>query len=187
MQLINPKGYEMSSLKVTAGQNFPAITVSKLGGGELELSQPAGGHDWRAVVVYRGKHCPICTNYLKTLNELLPQFNDLGIDVVAVSGDPEEKAKVQIGEINPDFQVGFGLTLDQMASLGLYISHPRSPQETDQPFAEPGFFIVNSDGNIQVTDISNAPFSRPELNSMLMGLKFIRNPENNYPIRGTYT
>ena len=38
---------------------------------------------------------------------------------------------------------------------------------------------------VQVTDISNAPFARPDLKTLLGGLRFIRNPENNYPIRGT--
>ena len=177
----------MTDTKPVAAGTFPDITVSKLGGGDLSLSKPDGGHDWRMVIVYRGKHCPICTNYLKTLNELLPEFNDLGIDVVAVSADSEENAQSQINEVKPDYDVGYDLTIEQMQELGLYISHPRSPEETDRPFPEPGFFVLNAKGDIQIVDISNAPFARPELNSMLMGLKFIRNPENNYPIRGTYT
>ena len=72
-----------------------------------------------------------------------------------------------------------------MKQLGLYISIPRSEKETDHNFAEPGMFIVNQDGNIQVVDISNNPFVRPEIDTLLSGLQWIRNPENNYPIRGT--
>lgn len=176
----------MKVSKLRAGEAFPQIIVQKFGGGDVELSRPGGAHDWRMVVVYRGKHCPICTKYLKTLNELLPKFQALGVDVVAVSADSEERASQQISEIEPDFDVGYGLTLSQMQDLGLYISHPRSPQEAEDPFAEPGFFVINADGDIQIVDISNAPFARPDLNAMLMGLTFIRNPENNYPIRGTY-
>jgi len=41
-----------------------------------------------------------------------------------------------------------------MKSLGLYVSEPRSEQETDRPFAEPGVFVVNADGLLQVLDIS---------------------------------
>lgn len=176
----------MITKKLTAGDAFPNVTVSKLGGGEIDLSKPADSHDWQIVVVYRGKHCPICTSYLKTLNELLPQFNALGVNVVAVSADSAEKAELQINEIKPDFEVGYDLTIDQMQTLGLYISNPRSLEETNRPFSEPGFFVINNEGNIQIIDISNAPFARPELNSMLMGLTFIRNPSNNYPIRGAY-
>lgn len=176
----------MTSPKITAGSPFPAVSTAKLGGGTLELGKPQGGHDWQMVVVYRGKHCPMCTTYLKDLNAKLPDFHNLGIDVVAVSADPQDKAQDQIDLVNPDFAVGYDLSVDQMQQLGLYVSHPRSSEETDRPFAEPGIFVVNADSAVQVTDISNAPFVRPELNTLLGGLGFIRNPDNNYPIRGTF-
>ncbi|MFX0541483.1 redoxin domain-containing protein [Roseovarius sp. S4756] len=75
-----------------AGQDFPRSQVQRLGGGTLTLGQPDGGHDWRAVVVYRGLHCPICKTYLTQLEEIKPEFLDAGVDVGALSGDPEEKA-----------------------------------------------------------------------------------------------
>jgi hypothetical protein len=43
---------------------------------------------------------------------------------------------------------------------------------------------VNSEGKLHVVDISNNPFVRPELQSLISGLDWIRNPANNYPIRG---
>lgn len=176
----------MTTAKLQAGQRFPTITVRKLNGGEIDLGTPVGSHDWRLLIVYRGMHCPICTKHLSSLNKLLPELNALGIDVVAVSADPQEKAEAQMAEVAPDFDVGYGLTIEQMRTLGLYISKPRSAAETDRPFAEPGLFVINAEGEVQVLDISNAPFARPDLNSLLMGLKFIRNPENAYPIRGTH-
>jgi len=78
----------------------------------------------------------------------------------------------------------WGLTIEQMQQLGLYISYPRSDKETDHPFAEPGLFVVNAEGNVQVVDVSNNPFVRPDIEQMYSGLKWIR--ENDYPIRGTY-
>jgi hypothetical protein len=68
-------------------------------------------------------------------------------------------------------------------ALGLYISEPRSPQETDRPFAEPGLFVINPKGRVQIADISHAPFARPDLSGILNGIKVIQ--ERNYPIRGT--
>lgn len=135
------------------------------------------------VVVYRGKHCPICRTYLENLDGLLDQFKEIRTEVVAISGDPKEKAEAEAQAEGWRFPVGYDLSLDQMRSLGLYISEPRSPRETDRPFPEPGLFIVNPEGNIQVIDISNAPFARPDLDGVLKGLKFIQ--EHQYPIRGT--
>lgn len=176
----------MQENKPNPGQPFPDITVPKLGGGELKLSPASREYDWLLIVVYRGKHCPICTNYLNELNELLPRFRQAGVDVVAISADSEQQAEEQIQLVKPDFDVGYGLSIEQMQTLGLYLSNPRSEAETDHVFSEPGLFVVNSENKLQVLDISNAPFARPGLASMIMGLNFIRNPENNYPIRGTY-
>jgi peroxiredoxin len=167
-----------------AGQPFPKTDVAKLGGGTTTLGTPEDGHDWQLVVVYRGLHCPICKTYLETLDKLQGKFNEQGIDVIAVSGDPEDKARQMKDEHGAGLKVGYGLSIAEMNKLGLYVSDPRSPQETDRPFPEPAVFVINGEGNIQIVDVSNAPFSRPDLERLLNGLKFIR--ENDYPIRGTH-
>lgn len=76
--------------KLQAGALMPALTVPKIGGGEVTIGSAAG---WQMVVVYRGKHCPICRTYLKTLDRLLDDFHGIGTEVVAVSADPQEKAE----------------------------------------------------------------------------------------------
>ena len=169
---------------VNAGAAFPATTVAKLGGGTLTLGTPAEGRDWQMVVVYRGLHCPKCKTYLAKLETLLPDYHAEGVDVVIVSSDPVEKAQGMVDEMGLSMPVGYDLSLAQMADLGLYISDPRSPQETDRPFPEPGLFVINDAGALQITDISNAPFARPDLGGILRGITFIR--ENAYPVRGTH-
>lgn len=169
-----------TTMKLMAGASMPALNLPKVGGGEISLG---GLNRWQMVVVYRGKHCPLCRKYLATLNGLLGEFAANQIEVVAISGDPKEKAETETADEKWRFPVGYGLTLDQMRSLGLYISEPRSPQETDRPFPEPGLFVVNPEGRAQIIDISNAPFARPDLANVLAGIKFAR--EKQYPIRGT--
>ncbi len=176
----------MNPMKLEAGAALPTISVSKLGGGELTLGVPEAPYDWQLVVVYRGKHCPLCTRFLGELNDSLPALNELGVDLVAVSADPLNKTQDQIEPLDLKFKVGYDLSLAQMQQLGLYISHPRSPEENDRPFAEPGMFAINAEGKLQLVDYSNAPFLRPHLPGVIAGLGFIRNPDNNYPIRGTH-
>lgn len=169
---------------LAAGSAFPKFDVAQLGGGALTLGAPRGGHDWQLVIVYRGLHCPICKSYLAQLQELEAAFNEAGVDVVAVSGDPEDKAQAMADEKGLGIAMGYGLSVDQMAALGVYVSDPRSPQETDRPFPEPGLFVVNGEGAIQMVDVSNAPFLRPDLQGVLNGIKFVR--ANDYPIRGMH-
>lgn len=163
-----------------AGAPLAAMTVARAGGGEIRIGTAAG---WQMLVVYRGKHCPLCRKYLGGLNGMLDQFQALGIEVLAVSADTREKAEHEVGEEEWRFPVGYGLSQDQMRQLGVYISHPRSAAETDRPFPEPGLFIANPQGLLQIVDISNAPFARPDLQALLDGLKFLF--KNDYPIRGT--
>lgn len=169
----------MAPQKLQAGSEFPKLSLPKVGGGEVTIGN---GGKWEMLVVYRGKHCPICSSYLKTLNGLLDQFREADTAVTAISGDPKDKAESEAQEEGWQFPVGYGLAPDQMRQLGLYISEPRSPQETYRLFPEPGLFVINPEGKTQIVDVSNALFARPELNAVLKGIKLIR--EKHYPIHG---
>ena len=166
--------------RITAGSPFAALEWKQTDGGTLA---PARMDGWRLVVVYRGAHCPLCRKYLETLETLQSAFSEAGITVAAVSSDPRERAVNEASEEGWTFAVGYDLTPEQMRTLGLYVSSPRSPEETDRNFAEPGLFVINPKGAIQIVDVSNAPFARPDLEGLLNGLKFII--AKDYPIRGT--
>ncbi|GAM75221.1 glutamate synthase [Vibrio ishigakensis] len=173
------------SVKLKAGQPFPKLEATLLDGSSVELGKPAAGKDWQAVFVYRGKHCPLCTKYLNEIEEYLDAFAEANVDVIAVSGDSKEQLEAHLEKVDVSFPIAYGLTEAQMKELGLYISLPRSEQETDHNFAEPGLFVINEHGNLHVVDISNNPFVRPELGALTRGLNWIKHPDNNYPIRGT--
>ncbi len=163
-----------------AGEAFPALMLHTLAEGDIALESVSG---WRLLVVYRGAHCRICKTYLKTLEGLRTAYADAGITVYAVSADPKERAAAEAEAEGWQLPVAFDLSLDDMRRLGVYVSEPRSAQETDRPFAEPAVFVINPDGRLQVADISNAPFARPDLGALLKGLKFVQ--EKHYPVRGT--
>ncbi|WP_415903618.1 redoxin domain-containing protein [Neptuniibacter sp. QD29_5] len=175
----------MSTFKFEAGAVFPSITKSDLGGNSRDLSKPLDGKDWQMLVVYRGRHCPLCSRFLNELNTYKSRLADLNIDLVAVSADSKEQLESHITKLEVSFPLFYGLSVEEMKSLGVYISHPRSEKETDHPFAEPGLFVINESGTLQVVDISNNPFVRPDLEKLVSGLEWIRN--HDYPIRGTYS
>jgi peroxiredoxin len=170
----------VTALKPAAGAPMPVVSTAKVGGGRLTIRS---SDRWQMVVVYRGRHCPLCRSYLAELNQLLDEYHSIGMEVAVVSADSHEKAERQAMEEAWRFPVGYDLTIEQMRLLGLYISEPRSKAETDRPFAEPGLFIVNPEGRLQIVDVSNAPFARADLRTLLNGLKFIF--KSDYPIRGT--
>ena len=171
---------------MAAGSLFPSLMVKGLDGVDIELGKISEKADWRMVVVYRGKHCPLCTKYLNLLETFKEKIEANGVEIVAVSADSKTQLEVHLNDLDISFPIYYGLTIEQMQSLGLYISNPRSEKETDHPFSEPGLFVINEKNQVQVLDISNGPLARPEIGILAGGLEFIKAPENDYPIRGTY-
>lgn len=176
----------MSVNRLVSGQAFPDVSVPLVGGGEMTLGKPKEGKDWQVVVVFRGKHCPICTRYLGEWNAALGKLAEIGVDLVAVTADTGARTQEQIAALDLGFPVGYDLSETDMARLGLYASQPRNEREGERPFSEPGLFVVNGDGVLLIADISNVPFARPAVSDMVNGLGFIKDPANDYPIRGTH-
>lgn len=170
--------------KLPSGGTLPEIRLPLVGGGEATLGQADHALNWRLVFIYRGLHCPICHQYLKKLDSLKADFLAAKAEIIVASGDPEERAAAMVEQEGLSLQVAYGLSIEQMKSLGLWISEPRSDDETDRPFAEPALFAINTDGKIQLIDQSNTPFNRSDLVELLDTVIWIQ--ENDYPIRGTY-
>ena len=169
--------------KLTSGGTLPALTLPLVQGGEITLGKTTSSGAWLIVIVYRGLHCPLCNKYLKRLEELREGFTKANAELVAVSGDPLEKAKTMVSRNGLNFPIAYGLSVEQMRELGLYISAPRNADETDRPFAEPGTFALNANGRLHLIEISNTPFNRADLAELLDTVEWIQ--ENDYPIRGT--
>ncbi|WP_166422722.1 redoxin domain-containing protein [Paraglaciecola sp. 20A4] len=173
----------MNIERLTPGATFPNIEVLNNKGECVPLVNPISPEHWTMVVVYRGVHCPVCTKYLTQLQEMRTQFQDIKVDIVAVSADTVEQLNRKLDDVAAEYPVYAGLSMDYMKQLGLFVSDPRSDAETDHPFPEPGLFIINSDNKVQIIEIANSPFVRPDLNMLVSGLGYTR--KNDYPIRGT--
>ena len=163
-------GEIIEAFDISSVNNDEAITI----GGTKER--------WTMLVVYRGRHCPRCKRYLNKLNDMLSSWTDV-MDVFVISADTKEKALADRDEFGWNFELGYGLTVDRMRELGLYVSEPLSEAETTDLFSEPGTFALRPDGSLMLVDISNGPAARPDLEELLDGMKF--NINNDRPVRGT--
>ncbi|MEP2031468.1 MAG: redoxin domain-containing protein [Paracoccaceae bacterium] len=166
--------------KPKVGEAVENISFKTLGGDTIHIGEPKDR--WTMLFVYRGRHCPRCKRFLNKLNEILSEWTAI-MDVVVVSADSAQKARLDKEEFGWDFELACDLTEQQMRVLGLYVSDPLSEAETSGRFAEPGAFGIRPDGTLMLVDISNGPAARPDLEELLDGMKF--NIENNRPVRGT--
>ncbi|MGB3798130.1 MAG: peroxiredoxin-like family protein [Alteraurantiacibacter sp.] len=138
------------------------------------------------LVFYRGKHCPICKNYLEELGGRLSDFTDRGINVFAISMDSEERAMVSDSEWEThDLPLAHDLSEQQARGWGLYISEKREGSEEPEMFSEPGLFLLRPDRSIFFAVTQSAPFTRPSLDELLKGIDFAI--DKDYPTRGTLT
>ncbi len=166
--------------KLHPGQRFLPVSFKQLGGADFTF----GAMDtWQALFVIRGQHCPICKSYLSEIEQRREALAALGVSVAAVSADSEAQTRITAEASRVNFPLLYGMEEATMHRLGLYVTEPRSAEETDHRFPEPALFVVNPQGVLHLVEIANAPFLRPDLGRLVRGLGFII--EQAYPIRGT--
>jgi len=136
------------------------------------------------IVFYRGLHCPVCSDFLKQIDNQLLEYKNSNTEVIAISMDSKEKAikaknKWGIANLN----IAYGLTEEKAREWGLYIS--KSIKESESAiFCEPGLFIIKEDGSLYLANTSNMPWARPDVSTLPAKLVFAE--ENEYPVRGNF-
>ncbi|MBS1191859.1 MAG: hypothetical protein H6R10_3651 [Rhodocyclaceae bacterium] len=167
----------------------PALNVPLTDGGRFVLGA-APGEAFDLIVFYRGLHCPICAKYLIELGRLVPEFEQRGVQVVAVSSDDEARGRAMAEKLGSGgLKIGYGLSLRSARQWGLYISASRGKTSIgiEEPplFSEPGVFIIKPDGTLYYGAVQTMPFARPQFRDLLGAVDFAL--ANDYPARGEYT
>lgn len=173
---------QATSPKLLMGHAAPSLVVQTLDNGLWRLADQTPEH-YTMVVFYRGLHCPVCQQYLTELDQKLVAFAQLGVQVIALSGDGIDKTQQLKAQANlQQLSLGYGLTPEQMRDWGLYLSQGHFEQEPAL-FSEPAVFLIQPDGRLYFANIGTHPFSRIDFDSLLAGLAYVI--PNHYPLRGT--
>jgi peroxiredoxin len=168
--------------KLMPNMQAPNLSLPLVWGGTWSLAEQTP-KTFTMVIFYRGLHCPLCKVYLTKLNGLIDMATQSGVSVLAASMDSEEKAAEAKKKWGLDkLQLAYGATQVDSKNWGLYLSTSIKEAESAK-FTEPGLFWVRPDGRLYLIDISNMPWSRPDLEFMLSKVQFAM--DNNYPARGT--
>ena len=179
----------MSTIALIPRQPVPALNVP-LTNGERFVLGATPGTKFDLLVFYRGLHCPICAKYLMELERLMPEFNNRGVQVVAVSSDNSERAEAMAEKTKAvHLKIGYELSLASARQWSLYISTSRGQTSIgiEEPalFSEPGVFIVRPDGTLYYGSTQTMPFARPQFQDLLGAIDFA--VAKDYPARGEYT
>ena len=167
-------------MKLVPNMKVPSLQLELLHG--QPWSTENNSNHYTLLVVYRGYHCPICRGYLQDFQELQSEFNDLGVEIIAVSADSRERAEKSRDEWAVEkIAIGYGLTREDMRRWNLFASQAIKESEPEI-FAEPALFLIKSDGSLFYASYSSMPFGRPRPEDVLKMVKFVE--ENGYPARG---
>ncbi|WP_017733909.1 peroxiredoxin-like family protein [Nafulsella turpanensis] len=162
-------------------EKVPEIKVKTLQGGEWVLSEQRP-RNFTMIVFYRGHHCRVCRHYIHDLSVHLPDFEERGINVIAISSNSREKAIQSQNEWHTqDLLIGYDYPVDEAKQLGLYISKSVMEGEPDF-FFEPAVFVISSDGTLYSISLQSIPFARPHFKDIIAAFDFILREE--YPPRG---
>jgi peroxiredoxin len=169
-------------------QPVPALALPTVAHGRFSLQDEIPRH-FTLLVFYRGMHCPICLKYLLELGRLQPEFEQRGVNLIAISSDPQDRAQAMADKLGaPQLRIGYDLGLAKAREWGLYLSTSRGKTSTglEEPalFAEPGVFVVRADGTLYYGSVQTMPFARPHFDELLGALDFALSKD--YPARGEF-
>lgn len=172
----------MSILPTTT---VPKLTVPTLNGDTWNIQQQQP-ENYTLVVVYRGLHCPICEKYTQELRDNLSEFQQRGVEVIAISADNKERAtQAQQDWDLKDLTIGYDLDINQARQWRLFISESIGESngiEEPSQFVEPGLFLIKPDQTLFFASIQTMPFARPSFKDVLGAIDYVQ--ENGYPARG---
>ncbi|MDF2764707.1 MAG: peroxiredoxin [Rhodospirillales bacterium] len=163
-------------------QPAPALAVDTLAGRRFDIAGQRPQH-FTQLVFYRGLHCPICKTYLKALEARLPEFEQRGVETIAISTDTRGRAEesAKLWELSR-LAIGYGLSIEAARSWGLYVSS--AIREGEPPlFSEPGHFLVRPDRRLYYISVQSMPFARASFTDILQAVDYAIT--KNYPARGT--
>jgi len=163
----------------------PELSVPLVSGGEWSAAgrRPEA---FSVIVFYRGKHCPICRGYLQSIEAALDDIAGIGAGILAVSMDTEERARASAEEWEiTSLPLGYAMSEATARAWGLYISSARPGSAEPARFSEPGLVVTRPDGTLFFVQVQSAPFTRPAIDQLVGGLRFVT--ENDYPARGDLT
>ena len=174
-------------MAILPGTAVPALNLPLAGGGTADMSD-ADGKAFTLLVVYRGYHCPKCRDQLQDIEAKLDGFADAGVHVVAASTDPQDRAERAKDEWGlPGLPIAYDMSEAQAREWGLFISTSRGKTsigvDETNTFAEPGLFLIRSDGTLYASWVQTVPFGRPHADEIIGMVKFVQ--EKDYPPRGT--
>jgi peroxiredoxin len=149
------------------GDQFPALTVARAGGGTLRLPDDLTGH-FGVILFYRGAWCPYCNAQLSAFQRSLDRIADIGASVAALSVDDEATTQGLIAKHGLRFPVGHSADAHTIAAAtGAFVNdNPAYLQSTG--------FVLDPDGRVVVSVYSTGAIGRLVPGDVIGLIRYLR-------------
>jgi peroxiredoxin len=151
------------------GETLPDLSLPSVSGDTVSLSEYAKGA-WSIVLFYRGNWCPFCNAQLNAFQRKLPEFEKLGVRIIAISADPLDEAKQTVEKHHLTFPVLYGANPAFAAkTFGAYVA-----QDVHGTYINSTGFILQPNGTIAIAVYSSGAIGRLVPDDALGLIKYMR-------------
>ena len=149
------------------GQQFPALSLPRVGGGSISLPEDFGG-GYGVVLIYRGSWCPYCNAQLASFSRARDTLAELGAQVVALSVDDEATTSQLVAKHKLGFPIGHSADARAVAALtGAYLN--------DKPlFLQSTGFVLAPDGAVITAVYSSAAIGRLVVDDVIGFIRYTK-------------
>jgi peroxiredoxin len=140
---------------LTNGETLPDLSLPSVSGGTVSLREYVKGA-WSIVLFYRGNWCPFCNAQLNAFQRKLPEFEKLGVRVIAISADPLNEAQQTVEKHHLTFPVLYGASPAFAAkTYGAY-----TDENAHGAYVNSTGFILEPNGAIAIAVYSSGAIGR---------------------------
>jgi len=162
-------------------QEVPKLVIKTVSGADWNIEE-SNPKNFNLIIFYRGLHCPVCKTYLEELNTLIKDYEERGVNVIAISSNTKELAEKTVENWDIDkVTIGYDFPIEEARKWDLYVSEGINDKEPAE-FVEPAIFLVRPDQTLYASSVQTMPFARPKLKELLKSIDFVL--DKDYPARG---
>jgi peroxiredoxin len=158
---------EITMALLSAGDQFPALSLQLPGGESLALPDALAGR-FGVILFYRGSWCPYCNAQLRAFQRATSSLTDVGARVVALSVDDEATTSELIAKHGLTFPVGHSADPTEVAAAtGAFVSG-------DPPFLQSTGFVLDPSGRVVVSVYSSGAIGRLVPDDVIGMIRYLR-------------
>ena len=149
------------------GDAFPALSVQKSGGGQIDLPGDLTGA-YGVVLLYRGSWCPYCNAQLRAFERASQTLAETGARVVALSVDDEEVTAALVERHGLTMPIGWGADAGALAAAtGAFV-------DGEGGFLQSTGFVLDPSGKVVVSVYSSGAIGRLVPEDVVGMIRYLR-------------